>query len=286
MLIHVVILSFLKPPNSKLFPIQNLKSKIQNAQRVIWGFCLLFSLLLYSGGEAVAGELSEKLAHFPQWEKLTSVQPAWGDLIYPDWMAGNWHLKSTLVDLAAPLAPDIVTPGFESNRQQLNQPINFQVRFIPEKTLVSALKITPKTDGKTNVIVADRAFNGLNLAKTYLGDRVLSVKVDPDSPNRQITSLRGDLQLVSIVTARATETASDGKFMTAEVFQQLFKGGSRPYFNTVESTTAYRKLGTSNPAIAADQVTAVYLSPQDPDYFTAASRPVALYRYRLEFYRQ
>ncbi|MFH7029020.1 MAG: DUF6816 family protein [Heteroscytonema crispum UTEX LB 1556] len=246
---------------------------------------MLFSFLLCSG-EAVAGELSQRLAHFPQWEKLTSVQPASGDLIYPDWMAGNWQVKSTLVDLAAPLAPNIVTPGFESNRRQLNQPINFQVRFIPEKILISALKIIPKTDEKSNAIVADRAFNSLNLAKTYLGDRVLSVKVDPQSPNRQITSLRGNLQLVSIVTARATETASDGQFITTEVFQQLFKGNSRPYFNTVESTTAYRKLATSNPAIEADQVTAVYLSPQDPDYFTAASRPVALYRYRLEFYPQ
>jgi hypothetical protein len=27
-----------------------------------------------------------------------------------------------------------------------------------------------------------------------------------------------------------------------------------------------------------------YLSPQDPDYFTAGSVPVALYRYRLEFF--
>jgi hypothetical protein len=277
------ILKFLKPANSKLLPIKNLKSKIQNAKRLIWSFCLLFLFLLCDSGEAVAGELSERLAHFPQWEKLTSVQPASGDLVYPDWMVGNWLLKSTLVDLAAPLAPDIITPGFESNRRQLNQPINFQVRFIPEKTLVSELKIIPKKDEKTNAIVADRAFNSLNLAKTYLGDRVLSVKVDPESPNRQITSLRGDLQLVSIVTARATESTSDGKFMTAEVFQQLFKGGSRPYFNTVESTTAYRKLITSNPVIEADQVTAVYLSPQDPDYFTAAFRPVALYRYRLEF---
>lgn len=157
------------------------------------------------------------------------------------------------------------------------------MRFVQEKTPVPALKIIPQTNSKS-AVVADRAFNGLNLARAYLGDAVLSVKVDPNSPNRQITFLRGERQLVSIVTARATETTPDGKFITTEVFQQLFKGGGRPYFNTVESTTAYRKLPTSNPAIEADQVTAVYLSPQDPDYFTAGSRPVALYRYRLEFF--
>ena len=44
-------------------------------KKAIWSFCLVVSFLLWSG-EALAGELSERLANFPQWEKLTSVQPA------------------------------------------------------------------------------------------------------------------------------------------------------------------------------------------------------------------
>ncbi len=254
------------------------------AMNRFWSFCLIFVFLLFHA-EAQAGELSERLAHFPEWEKLTSVRPAVGDLVYPNWMMGSWQVKSTLIDLVAPLAPDIVTPGFEGNRQYLNQPVSFDVRFVRETTPHSGLKIIPRTSSKS-AVVADRAFNGLNLARSYLGDTVLSVKVDPNSPNRQITFLRGERQLVSIVTARATETTPDGKFLTTEVFQQLFKGGGRPYFNTVESTTAYRKLDQSNPAIEADQITAVYLSPQDPNYFAALSRPIALYRYRLEFFAQ
>ncbi|WP_152589850.1 DUF6816 family protein [Nostoc sphaeroides] len=251
--------------------------------KAIWSFCLLLLFLLW-GGDAFAGELSERLANFPEWEKLTSVQPASGDLVYPEWMAGTWQVTSTLVDLAAPLAPEIVTPGFEGNRRQLNQPVSFVVRFVKEQPSITGLKILPKVDYKSPILVADRAFNSLNLARAYLGDEaVLLVKVDPDSPNRQITFLRSSRQLVSIVTARATETTPDSKFITTEVFQQLFKGGSVPYLNSVESTTAYHKLPTANPAIEADQVTAVYLSPQDPDYFKAGSRPVALYRYRLEF---
>ena len=254
--------------------------------KVIWSFYLLFLLLLW-GGEAFAGELSERLANFPEWEKLTSVQPASGDLVYPEWMAGSWKVTSTLVDLAAPLAPEIITPGFEGNRRQLNQPVSFVVRFVKEQPSISGLKILPQIGYKSPILVANRAFNSLNLARAYLGDEaVLSVKVDPDSPNRQITFLRSSRQLVSIVTARATETTPDGKFITTEVFQQLFKGGSRPYLNSVESTTAYHKVSTSNPTIEADQVTAVYLSPQDPDYFKAVSQPVALYRYRLEFFPQ
>ena len=252
----------------------------------IWSFCLLVFFLLW-GGEAFAGELSQRLANFPQWEKLTSVQSASGDLVYPEWMAGTWKVTSILVDLSAPLAPEIVTPGFEGNRRQLNQPVSFVVRFVKRQSSITGLKILPQIAYKSPILVADRAFNSLNLARAYLGDEaVLLVKVDPDSPNRQITFLRSSRQLVSIVTARATETTSNCKFITTEVFQQLFKGGSRPYFNSVESTTAYHKLPTSNPAIKADQVTAVYLSPQDPDYFKADSRPVALYRYRLEFFPQ
>lgn len=250
--------------------------------RGIWGFCLVLVLLLQSG-EATAGQLAERLAQFPNWDKPL-VQPAQGDLVYPVWMAGTWNVTSTLVDLVAPLAPDIVTPGFESNRRYLNEPVSFQVRFVKGRLPVPSLKFIPQPAG-VSVVVADRGFNGLNLARAYLGDRaVVSVKVDPDSPNRQITLLRGDRQLVSVVTGRATESPEAGKFITSEVFQQLFRGGPRPYFNSVETTTAYRQLSITSPAVEAEQVTAVYLSPQDPDFFAAGSRPVALYRYRLEFF--
>ena len=77
---------------------------------------------------------------------------------------------------------------------------------------------------------------------------------------------------MSIVQNRATESTTDGRFIATEVFQQIFKGGTRPYINSVESTTAYRQLSASspsNPAIEGNQVTAVYLSSQEPNYFKA-----------------
>jgi hypothetical protein len=250
--------------------------------KTILSLCLII-LLLFTTAEAKAGELAERLANFTQWEKLTSVKLAKGDLVYPDWMAGTWNVTSTLVDLAAPLAPDIITPGFESNRTQLNQPVDFVVRFVKVTAPISGLNLFPKTNKQSPILVADRVFNSLNLSRAYLGDdAILAVKLDPESPNRQVTFFRGERQLVSVVTARAIENTPD-QFITAEVFQQYFKGRSRAYFNRVESTTSYHQVSTSNPKIEADQVTAVYLSPQDPDYFIAGSRPVALYRYRLQF---
>jgi hypothetical protein len=267
--------------------------------------CLIFLSVFY-GDNAIAGELNQRLENFPEWEKLTQVQPAVGDLIYPEWMKGEWLVKSTLVDLVAPLAPDIVTPGFESNRQYLDVPVSFKVRFINRYLTPhyrTPLSLIRRGEGgevnynsQKNPVIADRAYNGLNLARAILGkNAVRAVKVDPDSPNRQITFLQSrcaqevicDRQLISIVKNRATENTADGKFIATEVFKQLFKGGSRPYINTVESTTAYRKISTlskSNPAIEANQVTAVYLSSQDPNYFKAVNKPVALYRYRLEFF--
>lgn len=233
---------------------------------------LILSLVFLWGGEnAQATPLAERLTQFPQWENKPPVSIAQGDLIYPDWMAGTWEVTSRLMDLAAPLAPDIVTPGFENNRQYLQQPVTFLVRF-----------------QKRDRVIADRAFNGMSIAKAYLEDNsqensriVQAVKIDPNNPNRQITLLKSDRQLISTVTGRATEKPAPDRFIATEVTQQVFRGISQVYLNEVETTTAYQLVQSTSPQIEANQVTAIYLSPQDPDYFKALNKPVALYRYHL-----
>lgn len=255
----------------------------QQVAKKIW--LLSLTLILLWTSEASAGQLSDRIANFPQWHNKPTVQVATGDLTYPEWMAGTWTVKSTLIDLVAPLAPNFTTPGFEGNRRYLNQPVQFPVKFNKQSLPSQSLKLIPQPVKVKSAVVADRAFNGLSLARAYLGNRaVKAVKVDPDSPNRQITLLQGDRQLISIVTGRATEV-KENRYVTTEVFGQQFRGtGARPYFNQVESTTAYHYTPDATAKICADQVTAVYLSPQDPDYFKAGDRPVALYRYRLEFF--
>lgn len=266
--------------------------------RFILGSCLILVLLLWSG-EAKAGQLAERLAQFPHWESKPPVTTVEGDLLYPDWMEGTWKVTSTLVAQIAPLAPELVTPGFESNRRYLNQPVSFLVRFQAVNDSISAmsdrvLRFLPSTPQgsfrgnsfvkpNTPAVVADRAFNGLNISKAYLGDRIIrSVKVDPNSPNRQITALRNGHQLISVVTGRASETPSSDQFIATEVSTQVFRGTTQPYFNEVETTTAYQLRQSPNLAIEALQITAIYLSPQDADYFKAQGKPVALYRYQLE----
>jgi hypothetical protein len=139
---------------------------------------------------------------------------------------------------------------------------------------------------------------------------VLAVKMDAQQPNRQIMLLRDGSQLVSTITERGTEVPAADRLITTELSQQVFRGGTQPYLNQVETTTAYHYLGSAlelagadstprtpldgqrsplqnaqpSPAIEADQITAIYLSPQDAKYFQAQGKPVALYRYRLEFF--
>lgn len=139
----------------------------------LWLLCL--GLWLVGSGSAGAESVGDRLAQFPDWQTKPPVQAAKGDLAYPDWFAGEWQVTTTLVDLAAPLAPDVTTPGFDSNRAYLNQPVPFAVRFVPASQITRG--------GSDTAIVSDRAYNGLNLSKAYLGDRaVYAVKVDPSNP--------------------------------------------------------------------------------------------------------
>ncbi len=252
-------------------------------------FIIIFNLLSWQS-IVFAESLSDRVAAFPNWNNKPKVETAKGDLIYPDWMQGEWQATSTLVDLVAPLAPDIVTPGFEGNRQFINQPIDFNVRFQPvEKYRAVAVSSPLPIVNSESVIVADREFNGLNIGRATLGKgAILSVKTDINNPNRQITELPANRQLVSIVTARNSENPKANQFISTEICQQIFNGETSIYLNEVETTTFYTRNIDKNSgqtsSVNADQITAIYLSPRDPNYFKAKGRPVSLYRYQLQLF--
>lgn len=263
--------------------------RLQTIQRSV--LLALLSLLCWVGCPlaytsslyAVAGPLADRLAQFPRWTSQPPLKPAQGNLQYPDWFSGEWQVTSTMTALEAPLAPDIVTPGFASQKQYLDQSVAFTVRFIPERTTAPAIgpASVPTGVGQTveSPIVADQAYNSRSLITASLGKGVVeSVAVDPKDSTRQVTRLQGDRTLTSVISARATESHPD-EFITSELFQQIFTSTTQIYVNQVENTTDYRR--TSPTEIEADQVTAIYLSPKDPQYFKAGGRPVALYRYHL-----
>jgi hypothetical protein len=249
--------------------------------RRLISFILILTLWAITPIAASAETLSDRLAHYPNWQHKPTTQAAQGDLTYPEWFTGDWQLESTLVSLEAPLAPAITTPGFEGNRAELNHPIAFPVRFI-SANLPQPQSLIPSRN--TVGIISDRAYNGMSIAKAYLGsDRVQSVQVDPTNPNRQLTILKGNRQLESTITDRAIEQPESDRFITTELFQQVFRGTDQPYLNQVETTTDYQHQSDPARPITADQITAIYLAPNDPDYFKAGDTPVALYRYKLVF---
>jgi hypothetical protein len=262
----------------------------------IWAIAIWWS----SSQSAIAGDLSDRLARYPDWDAQPKVTQHEGELSYPEWFRGRWIATSTLLEQIAPLAPSIVTPGFESNRQYINKPIEFTVQFIPtnpDKTSKLAPLNLPrlKSNPPQSQIVADRAFNGLNIAIAYLGaTNVESVKIDPQNPTKQITQLTHERELETFVTGfdsetqrlRQREDPHPDRFVSTEVSQQVFRTSSTIYLNTVETTTSYQLLATPTPTISATQISAIYLSPQDPKYFQTfgkqGNRPVALYKYQLD----
>jgi hypothetical protein len=249
----------------------------------IWTIALY---CLWYTPSTLAGTLTDRIAAYPNWRSLPQLNQHQGELTYPTWFEGTWQATSTEIEQIAPLAPDLVTPGFENNRQYINKPIEFTVRFVPTNP-DRAVKISPlgiptiKTKSSPQ-IVADRAFNGLNIAAAYLGAaNVKSVKIDPQNPTKQLTQLTADRQLVSFVTAFDREEKPD-LFTATELSQQVFKTTATIYLNTVETTTSYQFSPHPIPQITATQISAIYLSPQDPDYLRARDRPVAIYKYRLQ----
>jgi hypothetical protein len=239
---------------------------------------------------AIAGILSDRIRQYPDWHQPQFRQHQ-GELTYPDWFQGQWMVTSTLIEQIAPLAPDLITPGFEDNRKYLDRPIEFMVQFIPNSAnlipKVSLLNLPQLQAGKIEPqIVANRSFNGLNIAAAYLGiANIKSVKVDPQNPTKQITQLTHDRQLVSFVTGFDRELYNPNHFLATELSQQVFRGKDTIYLNTVETTTSYQFAPVPMPKITATQISAIYLSPQDPDYFRSRDQPVALYKYRLNLVR-
>lgn len=261
------------------------------------GYRLLLVLLLVTGlawgdtygNPAWAGPLLDRVSEFPAWASPPKTQRvATEELWYPSWFAGEWLVTSTLQTMSAPQAPTLLSPGFESNRQFLNKPVKFGVRFAPQLLPPrggSFGQLLQHQSLRNNSVVADRAFNGLSIAIAYLGrDRIQRVEQDPRNSNRQLIRLSEGLEIVSRVIARATEQRSELDFTATEVTTQSFRGASVPYGNQVEATTDYRYDPVGH-VIEAEQYTATYLSPKDPNYLKAPNQPIALYHYHLHLER-
>ncbi len=239
----------------------------------------LLLVFLWFTSNAEAATLQQRIDEFPRWSVATNLLTQ-GELTYPEWFAGEWTATSILREQVAPLAPQVITPGFERNWVNIDRPYTFQVRFGSTTTTVSPGITVNTVIQQQKKIVADRTFNGEQIATAYLGANAVKSIQTVDQPQVvQVTQLQNGTELRATVTGYRSELLGTDRFLTTEIDQQVFQGKTI-YLNTVETTTSYRLIGQHH--ITADQVTAIYLSPQDPNYFQALQNPVALYRYTLE----
>ena len=190
---------------------------------------LLISLtILLSGGPAWAQTgLEQRLNSWPDWS-LPAPLPRPSnrdDLIYPDWFAGLWQVES--IDLDAPDDP----------------PLLHQARFQADRR------------GR---LIGDRSFNATAIGRALLGEQLLKVEEDPDSANRQIARLKGDLYLETTVTGRRQESPSTDTFLADELVLQILHAPGPPRLSRIETLSRYNRCGKD---ICAEQWQGRYASP-------------------------
>ena len=200
--------------------------------------------ILLSGGPAWAqGNLEQRLNNWPQWSLPAPLpRPSnQDDLIYPEWFEGLWQVES--MDLNAPDDP----------------PLLHQARF--------------QTDRRGR-LVGDRSFNATAIGRALLGDQLLRVEEDPDSANRQIARLKGDLYLETTVTGRRQESPTEDTFLADELVLQILHTPGAPRLSRIETLSRYKRCGKD---ICAEQWQARYPDPGQ----TITNKAVSVHRYQL-----
>ena len=202
-----------------------------------------FTILLSGGPAWAQGNLEQRLNNWPQWSLPAPLpRPSnQDDLIYPEWFEGLWQVES--MDLNAPDDP----------------PLLHQARF--------------QTDRRGR-LVGDRSFNATAIGRALLGDQLLGVEEDPDSANRQIARLKGDLYLETTVTGRRQESPTEDTFLADELVLQILHTPGAPRLSRIETLSRYNRCGED---ICAEQWQARYPDPGQ----TITNKAVSVHRYQL-----
>ena len=212
-------------------------------ERRVWMLLISLTILLSGGPAWAQSSLEQRLNSWPDWS-LPAPLPRPSnrdDLIYPDWFEGLWQVES--IDLDAPDDP----------------PLLHQARF--------------QTDRRSRLI-GDRSFNAISIGRALLGDQLLGVEEDPDSANRQIARLKGDLYLETTVTGRRQESPTEDTFLADELVLQILHTPGAPRLSRIETLSRYTRCDED---ICAEQWQARYPDPGQ----TITNKAVSVHRYQL-----
>jgi hypothetical protein len=214
-------------------------------ERRLWMLLIGLTILLSGGPAWAQSSLEQRLTSWPDWNlpaPLTRPSNR-DDLIYPEWFAGLWQVES--MDLDAPDDPALL----------------HQARFEQDKR------------GR---LVGDRSFNATAIGRALLGDQLLGVEEDPDSANRQIARLKGDLYLETTVTGRRQERPNPDTFLADELVLQILHTPGTPRLSRIETLSRYNRCGDD---ICAEQWQGRYASPGE----SLRDQTVAQHHYKLRF---
>ena len=211
----------------------------------MWVLLIGLTILLSGGPAWAQGSLEQRLNSWPNWSLPAPLpRPSTrDDLIYPDWFAGLWQVES--VDLDAPDDPPLLhQASFEANLH--------------------------------GQLVGNRNFNATAIGRALLGEQLLRVEEDPDSANRQIARLKGDLFLETTVTGRRQESPAAETFMADELVLQILHTPGAPRISRIETLSRYSRCGDD---ICAEQWQGRYASPGE----SLRDQAIAQHHYRLRF---
>ena len=183
-------------------------------------------------------QLSERKLIWPDWH-FPSILKRPGlkdDLIYPDWFEGEWYVNSKKES--------------DSN----------------EESIYHSAKFIHNSYGE---IIADREYNTESYALNKINGGFLSVKNDPESPNRQFARLTEDRYLETKIIGRLQEQINNDIFITDELTLQILHTPELSRVSQVETLTEFMKCKYvensinkfSNLNICGEQFQAIYQQP-------------------------
>ena len=217
-------------------------------RKIFFVFAFILIILTYIQPVTAANLLELNIVQTSQLSERKSIWPDWyvpsllkrprlkEDLIYPDWFEGVWDVNSKI----------------ESDTN--------------EESILHSAKFVRNSSGK---LIADREYNTKSYALSEKNAGFLSVKNDPNSPNRQFAKLTDDRYLETKIIGRLQEKIDNNIFITDELILQILHTPELSRVSQVETLTDFKKCGSNQNNeinlndfnICAEQFQAIYNQP-------------------------
>ncbi len=172
------------------------------------------------------------------------------DLFYPFWFEGLWQVKST--DLRNP---------------ESNSVVHFARFFYDDM----------------NALIADRQFNAQSIGNVVLGDKLIEIKDDPHSSNKQVAIFKDGDFLESKVIARSQNNNNNNNFFAYEIVLQILHMSNKVSIKKVELLSEYKLCANKNTSLTSKR------KPICGEQWLATyndfnNLPLNLNHYKLEIY--